>query len=526
MLAGSAGLSFAFALGAPRCSASSDALAQAAGRLNAYVTIATDGTITIMAPAPEMGQGVNTALPLIIAEELDADWSKVKVAAGADRAGLQPSDPAAAARGGEHHHARLLDAMPHGGAQARRVLIDAVARALERAGRRSSRPSRARSCTPPPTAGSATARSRAFAQVPEKLPEIKPDQLKPAGSVPPDRQGRAARRHGRQGRRASRSTPSTCRCRAWSTPRWRVRRCAAPARRSFNRDEIKAQPGIIDAVALDHGVGIIGSTVEAVFAARRKLKARMARGARARRSIPKKNLQEYLAHVRDPGAEGRGRPHDRRRQCGARRRGPGAVGASSPRDYVYHAQMEPHACVASVQPDGTVEVWTGTQWPTKAVAEAAKAAGVAPDKVTLHLMQMGGGFGRNAFVEYVIDAVLLSKAAGRPVKMIQSREDDVRARPLPADDRAAHRGRPRCRRQGGGLAPPDRRRHGRALRLRPGADGRAEGRRPHRVRSAPTCRILRRAGACRRPHLRGPRRADRGLARHRLGLHQLRRSRR
>ena len=80
-----------------------------------------------------------------------------------------------------------------------------------------------------------------------------------------------------------------------------------------------------------------------------------------------------------------------------------------------------------------VEVWTGTQWQTRAVAEAAKAAGVGPEKVTLHQMQMGGSFGRNIFVEYVIDAVNLSKAAGKPVKMIQSRSDDVvhgRFRPM------------------------------------------------------------------------------------------------
>ena len=67
--------------------------------------------------------------------------------------------------------------------------------------------------------------------------------------------------------------------------------------------------------------------------------------------------------------------------------------------------------------------------------EAAKAAGTSPDKVKLNLMQMGGGFGRNAFIEYVVDAVLLSKAAGKPVKMIQSREDDVaegRFRPMTA----------------------------------------------------------------------------------------------
>ena len=70
-----------------------------------------------------------------------------------------------------------------------------------------------------------------------------------------------------------------------------------------------------------------------------------------------------------------------------------------------------------------------------AVTDAANAVGTVPEKVTLHLMQMGGGFGRNAFVDYVIDAALLSKAAGRPVKMIQSREDDVhhgRFRPMTA----------------------------------------------------------------------------------------------
>ncbi len=135
MLAGSAGLSFAFALGAPSLFGESDALAQAGGRLNAYVAIANDGTITIMSPALEMGQGVNTALPLIIAEELDADWSKVKV----------QQAPIAAV----YNHPILQQQLVVGSlttrgywvpcrtaaAQARRVLLDAVGGALERAGR-------------------------------------------------------------------------------------------------------------------------------------------------------------------------------------------------------------------------------------------------------------------------------------------------------------------------------------------------------------------------------------------------------
>ena len=116
-------------------------------------------------------------------------------------------------------------------------------------------------------------------------------------------------------------------------------------------------------------------------------------------------------------------------------------------DYVYHAQMEPHSCTAWVKPDG-VEVWTGTQWPTRSVAEAAKAAGVAPEKVKLHPLQMGGSFGRNAFVEYVIgrgSAVEGSAEAGEDDPEPRGRHP---GRALPADGRPAHRGRSRQRRQG------------------------------------------------------------------------------
>ncbi len=170
-----------------------------------------------------------------------------------------------------------------------------------------------------------------------------------------------------------------------------------------------------------------------MFAARRKLKVQW-RDVPGLKVNSEKNLQGYLADVRDPakkGIVGRTTGDANAALAGAAR----VLSADFTTDYVYHAQMEPHTCVASVKPDGTVEVWSGTQSPTKSVEEAAKAAGTTPDKVKLNLMQMGGGFGRNAFVEYVIDAVLLSKAAGKPVKMIQTREDDVaegRFRPMTA----------------------------------------------------------------------------------------------
>jgi isoquinoline 1-oxidoreductase subunit beta len=411
----------AFALGAPSWKVG-EAMASGGGQLSAWVNIATDGTITIMAPAPEMGQGVNTALPLIIAEELDADWSKVKV----------QQSPIAAVYNHPVFKSQFVVAsittrgywMPCriAGAQARRVLIEAAAQ-------RWNVPASELTTEPSVVVHAASNRRMsygeiaAFARAPETMPEIKPDQLKPQS------QFRLIGKDVTRVDMADKASGKPLYAIDVQVPGMVYGTIArAPARGSgpttFNRDELKAQPGIIDAVALNHGVGIIGETVEAVFAARKKLKASW-REAQGSKVDSEKNLQSYLEHLRDParkGVVGRTTGDANAALAGAAK----TLVAEYTTDYVYHAQMEPHACVADVRSNGTVEVWSGTQWPTRAVAEAAKAAGTTEDKVKLNLMQMGGGFGRNAFVEYVIDAVLLSKAAGKPVKMIQSREDDVR----------------------------------------------------------------------------------------------------
>ena len=107
-------------------------------------------------------------------------------------------------------------------------------------------------------------------------------------------------------------------------------------------------------------------------------------------------------------------------------------------DYAYHAQMEPLNAIASVSPAGdSVEIWAGTQSQTTATEAPAKMLGIPKDKVKLHDMLMGGGFGRrgNRDVDFIIDAVLMSKEAGRPVKVMWTREDDVhngRFRPISA----------------------------------------------------------------------------------------------
>jgi isoquinoline 1-oxidoreductase beta subunit len=98
-------------------------------------------------------------------------------------------------------------------------------------------------------------------------------------------------------------------------------------------------------------------------------------------------------------------------------------------DYAYHGQMEPLNSVAAVSPAGdSVEIWCGTQSQTTAVAGVAAALGIAQSNVKFNGMLMGGGFGRRGHrdVEFIVDSALMSKAAGRPVKVIWTREDDVR----------------------------------------------------------------------------------------------------
>jgi len=429
MLAGSAGLSFAFAL-APTMFGGSNALAQATGRLNAYVTIAADGTITIMMPAPEMGQGVNTVLPLIIAEELDADWSKVKVAQA-------PVAPAYAHPifKGQYQVASLTTRgywMPLriAGAQARRVLLDAAAQ-------RWKVPVAELTTQPSVVVHAASGRKLSygeiagFAAAPEQLPAITPADLKPVkqfrllgNDVP--RIDMAEKSSGRLMYASDVQVPGM----VYGIIARAPVRGSGPT--SFNGDEIRKMPGIVDAIALDYGVGIVGNTVEGVFAARRALKAQW-REAKGARINTEKDRQEYLADVRDLNKKGV--PVRRTGDAVAAIAGAAKViSAEFTSDCVYHAQMEPLSCTASVTKDG-VEVWAGTQWPTRSVAEASKIAGVAPDKVKFHTLQMGGGYGRRAYIEYVIGAVQLSKAVGKPVKLVQTREDDVqsgRFRPLTA----------------------------------------------------------------------------------------------
>jgi isoquinoline 1-oxidoreductase subunit beta len=422
-LGGSAGLAFAFSLGLGGVAASRPVLAQAAKQtLNAYVAIAPDGRIFIQFPGPEMGQGIMTGLPLIVAEELDADWSKVIV----------EQSPV----GAPYHHpifkaqysVASITTLGYwtplrvAGAQARRVLLDAAAAKW-------GVPVAELSTEPSTVVHAASGRKMSYGEIagfatPPATPpaidaakDLKPiDKYRLVGKdtqrvdVPAKTNGSA--QYGIDAR-----VPGM----VYATMVRAPVRGSGPA--SANAEAIKKLPGVTDVLVLEDGVAIVGDTFNAVRKARGQLKVTWRSGVPGESVDSDKDLETYLGDGRDPkrvGAEWKSKGDPAKALAGAAK----VVAREYMNDHIYHGQMEPMNATAFVRGD-EVDLWTGTQAMTRTVNDVAKALGTSPDKVKLHQQFLGGGFGRRATVETSVDAALVSKAVGKPVKLILSREDDL-----------------------------------------------------------------------------------------------------
>jgi isoquinoline 1-oxidoreductase subunit beta len=438
VMIGAAGFTFAVTLGVDRRATAAVLAGEQAGKaLSPWVSIAAEGTITIMSPATEMGQGSMTSLPLIIAEELDADWSKVRVV---------PAPPIDAIYGNPGFAGMMYTAGSNAvtsyyrplrvfGAQVRRVLLD-------NAGKKLSVPVAELTTEPSTVVHAASGRKltygeiAAFAEVPSKAPEIKAEELKKPSEF---------RLIGKDVMRielphkVDGSARYSIDVQVPNMLYGSVLRAPIEGAVPDKIDDAKAKviAGPVTIVRLPYGVGVLADTPWAAFEARRALAVTWSRTGTAWGFDSDKGLERFAADVKDVnrGATEWSRIGDTRAEM------PKASSTHEAEyrcDYAYHAQMEPLNAIASVSPAGdSVEIWAGTQSQSIACEAPAKMLGIPRDKVKLHDMLMGGGFGRrgNRDVDFIIDAVLLSKEAGRPVKVMWTREDDVhngRFRPISA----------------------------------------------------------------------------------------------
>lgn len=402
-LAGTGGLLLRVPLGRAREPAS---VAPAGGaQLNAYVRIATDGTITLITPDAEMGQGVFTSLPAILAEELDADFDRVRIeSCGFDPAfvnpmkGYQATGQSAAVRG-YYEPLRKL------GASARAMLIAAAARqwgvdpaqctasrSLVRCGERS-------------IGYGALAVAAAAESPPTSSPVLKsPGDFKLIGR-------RLARKDSPSKVDGSALYAGDL---AWpGLLHATVRSAPAAGGRLLSIDdrEAKSMPGVRAIVRLGETMAVVAD-----------------RWWQARQAADRLVLGYSAARAGDDlGAADRGEglvawaSGDVR---GVFSETPPTLDVTYDAPYLAHATMEPMSCVAEVTGDRCT-VWAPTQGPTTAHAAAVKASGLAPERVTVHRTFLGGGFGRRYQTDFIVQAVQISKAVAAPVKLLWSREEDM-----------------------------------------------------------------------------------------------------
>jgi isoquinoline 1-oxidoreductase beta subunit len=406
------------------------AQAQEAGVLapNAFVRIAPDNTVTIIAKHMEMGQGAHTGLATILAEELDADWSQIRMeSAPADvsRYNNLAFGPAQGT-GGSTSIANSWEQLRRAGAMARAMLVAAAAQAWQvsptditvdrgvlshaGSGRRA-------------TFGEMVAAAARLAP-PASVTLKDPRDFKLIGRRTPRVDSRA-KTDGSAVFTADVHLPDMLTAVVARPPRFGARLT------SFDASGALAVSGVAEVVAVPTGVAVLAHGSWAAIKGRRALRVEWDETGVETRSTAA-ILADYRALAFRPGA----RVH--------RQGDPDAALAAAARTleavyefpYLAHAPMEPLDCVVRLTADGG-ELWAGSQSQTVDQRAAAAVLGVPPDRVRIHTVLAGGSFGRRSTPrgELVAEAASIAKAsrAGKPVKLIWTREDDVQGgfyRPL------------------------------------------------------------------------------------------------
>jgi isoquinoline 1-oxidoreductase beta subunit len=396
-------------------------------KVTAWVQISPEGDIIIYNPAAEMGQGSMTSLPLILAEEMDADWSRVSVEFSPQEADIYGSPGWAPGSKlmftvGSRTTNSYYQVMRKAGAQARYVLMYSAARFWDV-------PIEELSSTNSEIIHSRENRKISYGALvphlswPEQMPEISPSDLKPQSEF---------KLIGKQIPRTE--IPSKVDGTAQFAMDIRLPgmvygvmergRLHGAAPRLMNKEEILGQQGVLKVVTLDYAIGLVAETLEQALAAKKLLNIQWGDSEAAGY-----NSQEAFGDYEKIAAKTG--PGQVITEIGdvqkVLRRAPKKYSADFMNDYVYHCQMEPLNAVVRVSEDlSEAEVWVGSQQGPDTKLGVPALLGIPHEKVTVHLQYLGGGFGRRSMNDFVEECALLAREmAPSPVKLIWTREDDL-----------------------------------------------------------------------------------------------------
>ena len=417
--AGAAGLVLGFHIGDAAFAAETAGGTDQA--MNAFIRIAPDNTITIYSKSPEIGQGIKTSFGVIIAEELDADWTHVVM----EQADINGAAYGYQGAGGSTSIPRAWNQLRQAGAGAKAMLIAAAAKEWEVDA--SEIAAKDSVLTHAASGRSATYGSLAAAAAKMPVPDPKNLKLKTRAEY----RLLGKRYRGVDDPKVVSGQPlfgidvqvpgmvyaSYTKCPA-----------AGGKVRSFNVDEIKAQRGVLDAFALDGtgvpvevmpGVAIIAKDTWSAFQAKDKLEvdwdlSEASKDSSSHFAAEAKNLATSFPKKPDDDVG----DVDKSFANAAK-----TVEAYYEYPFAAHVPLEPMNTTAHWH-DGVMEMWVPTQQPDRGLPLIAKVAGIAQEKIVMHQTRVGGGFGRRLVNDYTCEAAAIARKVDAPVKLQWTREDD------------------------------------------------------------------------------------------------------
>ncbi len=382
---------------------------------NAFLRIGADDSITVMLAHSEMGQGVWTTLPMLIADELDADWSKIKVEHAPAAPAYVHTAYGIQITGGSSTTWSEFDRYRQAGALTRVLLLEAAAKQWK-----------------VPVAGLRTengfvingTQKLSYGKLVETASQLptptsvtlkKPEQWKLIGKATKRLDSaekiNGTAKFGQDVQFAGLKVAMVARAPVFGT-----------TLKSLDDAAARKVPGVIKVVKVPTGVAVIAEHYWAAKQGREALKLEWALAGHDKPDTPAL-LKQYQALAQKPGLQA-AKAGD---VATASKQAKQTIQAEYVLPYLAHAPMEPLNCAVKISDQGC-EIWTGTQMQTTDQASAAKILGLKPEQVNIHTLFLGGGFGRraNPRADFVSEAVEVAKAAGMPVKTVWSREDDIK----------------------------------------------------------------------------------------------------
>ncbi|HZL94872.1 MAG TPA: xanthine dehydrogenase family protein molybdopterin-binding subunit [Vicinamibacterales bacterium] len=381
---------------------------------NVWIKVNADDTVRIMLTMLEMGQGVMTSMPMLVAEELDFDWTKIKTEwAGADPKYGNPNFGGQQLTAGSNSVRGMWKVLREAGATARVMLVKAAAQTWGVA---------ENTCTTDKgeVIHQATGRRLKYGTLVDKAAALPvptgvtlkdPKNFKLLGNslarldVPEKVNGSAT--FGIDVKLPGLLTAKVVRCPVFGG---KVAR--------FNADKAKAVPGVKQVVQISTGVAVVADNYWSASRGAQALDITWDEGPLAKLTTAE-ILTRYKELAQKPGKVARNDGNADTAIANSK-----SLERTFEAPFLAHATMEPMNCTADYRADGC-DVYVPTQGQTPSHQAAVAASGLPADKVKIHVTYMGGGFGRRGEADFVLDAVETSKAVGKPVKVVWSREDDM-----------------------------------------------------------------------------------------------------